>query len=709
MATLQKIRNNAGVLVAAIIGLALFSFILSDLFSSGSTLFRSTKNEIANIDGESVQITDFQKKVEELGDIYKSNSGKSQIEESDWVQIREQVWQTMLRDKILSKQYNKIGLAVTPEELFDLMQGSNPHPIIQQIFTNTETGQFDRSAVVNFLKGFEAGSLTDQQKSYWLYLERQIASDRLDAKYNNLINKSLYITGQEAKQSIDSKSKQVNMDYVALNYNIVPDSSIKVTSDELEMNYKIHKTDYKSEKTRTIEYIAYTVTPSASDYSNSEKWINEIKSDFAKTTENIQFVNSNSDVRFDGTWNKMSTLPDTLATWIFKRNASVNDIYGPYFENNSYKLAKLNEVKMLPDSVEARHILLKVNTQEDVVKVQSLADSLKNLILKGADFASLALQYSSDKGSAIQGGNVGWFKRGVMVKSFEDSAFLSNVNDVKITASQFGLHIIQTTKLGPLNKQVQVAILERTVTPSTQTYQNYYSMAGKFVGENTNKAQFDAAVMKEKLAKKMVVLHEADVTIAGLEYPRALVRAAFKAKKGSILKNSDGSPIFEMGNNFVIATLVNATEEGILPLSSVKDRVELAVQKEKKSEILAERMRKAKEGKNDLSSIAGILGSQVKTVNDINFNSQFIPDLGMEPAVIGTAVSLAQNTVSEPVKGENGVYLVKVTSVKQIDDGDLKAEKVRLAQELMYRGAANQSLEIHKKAVKVDDKRAVFY
>jgi peptidyl-prolyl cis-trans isomerase D len=708
MATLQNIRNNAGVLVAGVIGLALLSFILSDLFSTGSTLFRSTKNEIATIDGESVQIPEFQKKVEELGDIYKSNSGKNQVEESDWVQIREQVWQSLLREKILAKQYNKIGLAVTSEELFDLMQGSNPHPIIQQIFTNPETGQFERSAVVNFLKGFENGSLTEQQKSYWLYLERQILSDRLDAKYNNLINKSLFVTGQEAKQSMDSKSKQVNFDYVALNYSIVPDSTIKVTAAELEKNYKLHKEDYKSEKTRTIEYIAYTVVPSPADFTNSQKWINEIKSDYAKTTENIQFVNSNSDVRFDGTWHKMSTLPDTLASWIFNRNASINDIYGPYFENNSYKLAKLHDVKMLPDSVQARHILLKVNSQEEVARVNSLADSLKNLILKGADFASLAIQYSTDKGSAIQGGDVGWFKRGVMVKSFEDSAFLSKVNEVKIVASQFGLHIIQTTKLGPPSKQVQVAVLERTVTPSTQTYQNYYSMAGKFVGENTNKAQFDAAVMKDKLSKKMAVLHEADITIAGLEYPRALVRAAFKAKNGSILKNSDGSPIFEMGNNFVIATLVNSSEEGISPLKSVKDRVELAVQKEKKGEILVERMRKAKEGKSEMSAIAGILGSQVKTANDIDFNSQFIPDLGMEPAVVGTAVSLAQNTVSEPVKGVNGVYLVKVTSLKQNTEGDVKAEKVRLAQEFAYR-AANQSLDIHKKAVKVVDKRAVFY
>jgi peptidyl-prolyl cis-trans isomerase D len=233
-------------------------------------------------------------------------------------------------------------------------------------------------------------------------------------------------------------------------------------------------------------------------------------------------------------------------------------------------------------------------------------------------------------------------------------------------------------------------------------------MAGKFVGENTNKAQFDAAVMKDKLTKKVAVLHEADITLAGLEYPRALIRAAFKAKKGTILKNSDGSPIFEIGNNFVIATEVDASEEGISPLNKVKDRIELAVQKEKKSEILVERMRKAREGKSDLSSIATSLGSQVKTVNDINFNSQYIPDLGSEPAVIGTAVSIAQNIVSEPIKGESGVYLIKVTAVKQNASSDIKAEKARLAQDFMYR-AANQSLEIHKKAVKVDDKRPTFY
>ncbi len=707
MATLQKIRTNAGVLVAVIIGLALFSFILGDLFQSGSSIFRRTQMEIANIDGESVQYTDFQRSVEELGDIYKANSGKTQVDENDWIQIREQVWQTLLREKVMGKQYDNIGLGVTSEELFDMLQGTHPHPIVQQIFTNPETGQFDRSAVVNFLKNLETG-VTEQQKSYWLYLEKQIVSERLISKYNNLINKGVYVTGAEAKQSMETNNKKVNFDFITLSNQAVADSSIKVTSDELSEYYEKHKSEFKSEKTRTIEYISYSVVPSASDFSSAEKWITDIKAEFAATTENIQFVNSNSDVSYNDTWYKESTLPANLSAWIYLGNAAVNDVFGPYSEGGSFKLAKLHAVEMMPDSVQARHILLKVNSQKEVAAAQALADSLKKLVDNGADFAALARQYSTDKGSALNGGDLGWFGRGMMVKPFEDAAFSSKEKEVKIAASQFGLHVIQTMKLGKLTKQVQVAILERTVTPSTQTFQNYYAMAGKFASLNTTKAEFDAAVEKEKLTKKLAVLHEADNTVSGIENPRPLVRAAFKAKTGTILKNNDGSPIFEQGNDFIIATLAGATEEGIAPLSSVKARVELAVQQEKKAQVLADRMSKASEGKSDLLAVAGALGCKVSSAKDVNFATLFIPDAGMEPALVGTAVSLQPNVISSPVKGVSGVYVLKVTSATSENNTNLLAEKEKLQQEYMY-SVGNRVMDIYKAAVKIEDKRPKFY
>lgn len=707
MATLQKIRTRGGVLVAIIIGLALFAFILGDLFQSGSSILQRNQMEIGSIDGETIQYPDFQRQVEELGEIYKSNTGQTQLDEQTWVQVREQTWQNLMRDKIMGDVYDNLGLAVSSQELFDMLQGNNPHQIVQQIFTNPETGMFDRNAVVNFLKNLETG-VSPEQKSYWLYLEKQILAEQLQSKYHNLINKALYVTGPEAQQSLEAKNKKVSLELVALRQDVIADSLVKVTAGELSEYYEAHKNDFKDEKTRTIEYVTFQVVPSTSDFANAEKWINEIRADFSNAPDNVQFVNSNSDVSFDGTWHKMNTLGDSLGSWIFAKGAAVNELYGPYFENNSYKLAKLHASEMLPDSVQARHILLRVNSAAEVASVQALADSLKNVIDKGGDFAELARLYSTDTGSAINGGDLGWFSRGMMVKPFEDAAFSSKVNEVKIVTSQFGLHLVQTTRLSAPSRQVQVAILERTVTPSTQTYQTTYALAGKFTSENVTKAEFDAAVDKEKLYKRTAVLRENDLTIPGFENSRMLIRAAFSGKTGTILKNTDGSPIFELGDNFVVATLTGATEEGISPFGNVKGRVELAVQQDKKKDLLAERMKAAAEGKTDMYAIASALGSQVTIASAVDFNSMTLPDYGMEPRVIGTAVTMEPNVVSPPLKGNSAVFLIKVTSAEESGDTNVEAEKVRLLQNLGFR-ANMQAFEVLKDKVEVVDKRPKFY
>ncbi len=706
MATLQTIRTRAGVLVAVVIGLALFAFILGDLFQSGSSLFRRGQMEIGKIDGESVQYPEFQKKIEELGEIYRLNGGKSQLDEETWVQVREQTWQTYVRDKVMGDIYKKTGLGVTSEELFDMMQGANPHPIIQQIFTNPETGQFDRSGVVNFLKNLETG-VTPEQRSYWLYLEKQIVGEKLLSKYNTLVNKSLYVTGAEAQRNLELKNRQVDIEYIGLSSTIIPDSMVKASSEELKKYYADHSTEYQDEKTRSIEYIVWNVKPSAADFSASEKWINEIRKDFAGAADNVQFVNSNSDVGFEDTWYKPDAVPGQLASWI-AGGAVLNDVFGPYFENNSYKLAKLHAVEMLPDSVEARHILLAVNSAAEAASARALADSLKKVIDQGGDFAALARQYSTDTGSAMNGGDLGWFGRGRMVKPFEEAAFGNQLNEVQIATSQFGIHIVQTTRISPRNKQLQLAILERTVTPSTRTYQDTYAQASKFANENTSKEAFDKAAEEGKLAKNMVVLRETDQQLGDFQYPRVLIRAAFEAKPGTVIKNTDGSPIFELGDNFVIATLINATEKGVSPFENVKSRVELAVLKEKKLKLLAERLAKAAEGKSDMAAMATAAGSQLKTAASINFNSVTLPDFGMEPAVIGAAIAIKAGEVSSPVTGNNAVFLLKVVSEQNLADTNVDAEKERLMQAFGYR-VSSQAYDALQKAVTIDDKRAKFY
>ena len=707
MATLQKIRTQGGLFVAIVIGLALVAFILGDLFQSGSSVFTRGRLEVGSIKGETVQYPDFLRKVEELADIYRSNTGQTQLDEETWVQVREQTWESMIREKIMGDVYSKLGISVTQDEMLDMIQGTNIHPIVQQIFTDPSTGQFQRSAVVNFIRNLELG-VSPEQRNYWLYLERQILSERLQAKYNNLISKALYVTNDEAQYSLEGRNRNMNFEYIAMNYNSVADADIAFTDKELRDYYAANKNEFKEEKSRTIEYIVFDVKPSPSDYSAAEKWINDIRNDFTGASDNVQFVNSNSDVGFDGTWYRISALPDSLTTWIAEEGAAINDTYGPYFDNASYKLAKLHASEMMPDSVEARHILLRINTAEEAVMVQALADSLKDVIEKGGNFATLARQYSTDTGSAISGGDLGWFGRGMMVKPFEDAAFNNKVNEVTIVPTQFGLHIVQTTRRGALSRQVQVAVMERTVTPSTLTNQSVYALASKFVSENTTRDKFNAAAEAEGLTKRQAILRENDRVIPGLESPRALVRAAFEAKTGSILKNFDESPIFELGGSFVVATLFSGTEEGTAPFENVKTRVELAVQKQKKGELLIGKVKTAAEGKTDMYDIATEVGGSVSIASNINITSMTIPGVGNEPAVIGAVTAMEPGLISQAIKGNNAVFLVKVTDIEDGGDSNVDGERDRLLQAMSFR-ASYQAYEALREAIEVVDRRNKFF
>jgi len=708
MATLQKIRTKAGLLVAIVIGVSLAAFILGDLLKGGSSMFQRNRLEVGVIDGESIQYPDFQTKVEELGEIYKSNYGTGQLDENTWAQIREQAWQQQISEIVLGKTYKDLGIEVSSDELFDLLQGSNIHPIVQQIFRNPETGQFDRGAVVRFLKSMESGAVAADQRAYWLNLEKQITEERTQSKYANMVGKGLYVTKEEAESNLVASSKVVNFDYIMLPQSSVADDQITVSESDLKNYYDAHQDEYKTSKSRRIEYISYPVNPSEADFATASKWIDDIKDDFENTEDVVQFVNANSDVAFEDIWYKKEDLPENIATWVFDEKAEVGAVYGPSQNGESFTLAKLYKSEMMPDSVEARHILLTYQTQAELTAAQSLADSLKTIIEKGADFAALARQYSTDQGSAVNGGDLGWFRRNQMVKPFEDAAFNNKKNEVTIVASQFGIHIVQTTQLGKLVPQVQIAYLTRNVIPSTKTYQDVYAKASEFVGKNTNREEFDAAITEQNLTKRVANLGENDLTIAGLESPRQLVRAAYDADLNDILQTTQGSPIFELGDNFVIAVLTNITEEGIAPFDQVRERVQLAVSKQKKLDNLVEKVKADMAGKSDLASLASVLGTEVKNVNSINFNSFSIPGVGLEPAVVGTVATLPVDQLSKPIAGNNGVFVVMVTSESENPAGNVANEQKRLEQTLAYR-ATSEAFVTHKNAVEIVDKRAKFY
>ncbi len=699
MATLEKIRNRAGVLVAVVIGLALLAFILGDLLSSGGSLFNRAQMEVAKIGGTSIPFEMLQAKIDESENLQKMFSNQLSLDEQTVLRIREQVWQDLVRTYTMEDQYKKLGLSIHPDELFDMVQGRNIHPIIQQQFSDPNTGQLNKEFITMFLKNMDQDP---RSKTYWLFLEQEIQKDRLFNKYFNLITKGLYVTSVQAQRALEDRTKKVNFDYTLVAYSSIPDSSISVEGKEIKNYYKSHLSEYKQTASRDIEYVVFPIQPSESDRQAAEEWINKMKDEFLLADDPNQYVTLNSDSPLDSKYYKESELTDEMGKWAF--SAKVGESYGPTFDGNSYKIIRLVNVKMLPDSVKARHILIspKAQNQEAVAKAKATADSLLNVIKRGGSWDDLASRFSDDPGSKDKGGDLGWFPGGVMVKNFDEAAFNLPKNEVKVVETNYGFHILQVTDRGKESRKVQLATLERKVVPSSTTSQRIYSEASQFALSNRTYEQFKTAADAKKLTRRVASnLLANDQNIAGLESPREVIRWAFKAEEGDV------SNVFELANMYVVASLTAARSEGVAPLKQVVADVRTKVIRDKKAEKLAARVSDALKGASDIFSVAGKLNGKVEHAENVTFSSFTLPYAGFEPAVIGVASVSSEGKLQGPVNGNAGVYVLAVTSIVT-DQGDAGMEKLRLANTYQSR-AYYEAFEALKSKIGIVDRRYNFY
>jgi peptidyl-prolyl cis-trans isomerase D len=509
MSTLQFLRERAGVLVAGVIGLSLFLFVVSDFFGRGRGQRMKQKKyyEIGQISGEYISYQDFELRFQNLQEIYKL-SGRTKIDESTTESMREQIWQQMIREKILDPQYNKLGIGVSTEEVDELVLGNNPHQIVQQLFTDQQTGQFNKSFLVNFLKQTE---VDETAKKYWLFFENEIVNDRTNTKYNNLVAKGLFVTSKQAEFEKNLNSATVDFSYTFKNYAALSDSSVTVSESDIESYYAKHKKNYKRTASSDIEYVTFDVIPSEDDKNQAEQWINKTKEDFATATDQVQFINLSADSRHVG-------------------------LYLTYVENGSFKIAKLLAVADRPDSVHVRHILLSPNAKRSLEATRLAADSLLKLIKSGTSFEALALSNSDDKGSAQLGGDLGWFTEGRMVLPFNDACFSGKKGDLKIAETTFGIHIIEILGQSKNSRKYNIGIIDRKILPGSQTNQKAYSEASQFAGTNNTYEKFAKAAAEQGLNKRVANdIAPQQKTLPGLTNPRSLIISLFQTEQGKII------------------------------------------------------------------------------------------------------------------------------------------------------------------------------
>ena len=699
MTVLGKIRQRSGLLVT-VIAIALLIFILEQALESKNSFFSGDQKRVGEVNGKNISIDDYQAQLDQAIESQKERDKKTTVDDNTVESLRGQVWNQIVYQYTMQPEYKELGVAVSVDELDDMVRGKNPHASVKQAFTDPKSGQFDPGSVTNFLKNMDKDE-TGATKQRWLNFEEAVIKERIGAKFNNLIKGGLYVTKSQAKQAYIDNEQKVKFTYVLQRYTTVQDSAVKVTQEEIQKQYNENKNKYKQAETmRSINFVTFDVTPSPADLQAAQEQMNRLSNDFKTASVDSDFVNANSDNKYASSFYTKGMMDPMTDSVII--NSGAGFVYGPISMGNSIKIYKVTGIKMVPDSVKARHILIKINNG-NTAAAKAKADSLKAL-LKTKKFDELAKANSEDPGSAIKGGDLGWFREGMMVKPFNDACFNGKVGDIVIVESQFGFHLIEVTGRGVEKRKVEIATIDRAVEPSSQTFQAMYGKASEFAGKNTTAPLFDSAIVKQGMNKRIAEnIRETDKNLAGLENARELVRWAYTAKKGDISK------VFELSNKYVIAQLTEIKDKGILPLDAVKTQVETEAKKEKKAQQFTASFKAAMAGVTSLYQLAPKVKATAEKVDNQAFANATVMGIGREGAVVGNVFAMKANKISEPIKGDAGVFVVQVSEIIAPPPAkDYKANQTQVQGALKQR-VDYELFEALKEKADVQDNRAKFY
>jgi len=701
MATLQKIRNRA-VLLTLIIGLALFAFIIGDFLNSGSSLMRQSQEKIATIGESTLDYKEYEARILEMEEVYKIQTGQSTMEDAVSGQIRESVFESLVRERLLDQQAEKLGVCVTSKEVFAMINGATIHPLVMQlpIFQNPQTGQFDRSIMMNFLQtiqledlsAYDADAQTQikQLKSYWLFWENNLKYTRLEEKINTLLTKAVQANSLDAEAHFANRSEQVDFAYVMKPYSLLPDSLYKVSNSDLKKRYSLKKERYYQRPYRSANYVLVNVVASNDDFKAVETKINSMKDAFAATEEPAVFANSNSEEAYNDCYIANTQFDKSVSSFL----ASSGSMMEPTFSEDVYRMARVLDRKVAPDSVKARQIILPLNAE-------TRADSLLTVLRKGGDFQALATRFSSSANS-----DMGWFRELDALQLGEDfiKACFSASKDAYFTVkTKYDIRVMQVTDLTKAVAKSKVALISLKVSPSSITYSNQYNALNRIVAENQNAESFFAAAQQAGYeVQQAEFVRKNDNTIAEIPQMRQAVRFVFNNELGDV------SPILEnTSNQFVVVGITAVSDGDYQTLENVKQPLTYELMNELKADDLAEKITAM--NPTTLAQFGVAEGLKIDTARYVNFSMRRITGAGEEPALVAAVMSAEPNKVSAPVKGKNGVYVFQVLSKTKTDEVfNIETEKRNYNSNNMYR-IMYQGFDAVRKASKVEDNRIRFY
>lgn len=669
---IQKIRNNMSWLLIPLVGLALLSFILMDAqFSLGGGA-----NEVGAINGESISYETFNDK---LRSAYRGQStGHDQVN---------QVWSYFLDTEVVCKEARAMGLGVSDAEMEELLYGVNKSPIIIQAFSSPQTGQLDQQALEAYRSGtnLDGTEMATDQLKWWSYVQELVANEKLKEKYVNIATKGMYVPTWEAELLAQRNAESVDFAYVKIPYLNIDDSKVNVTDADYKRYIKENQTKLEApEEQRRVAFVTVDIAPTAQDSLDIKNEVAEIGTRMAAAEDDAQFAQSYAGEYTDA-YVEYSTLNSAIQEEV--ENAALGTVVGPYFDGTQYRVAKVLDKKVIADSVRARHILLRANTQEEALAATQTLETYKSQVENNEmSFDSLAIQYSAD-GSASSGGDLGMVgRRTGFVAPFEN-AILYNLEEgeMEIVYTQFGVHLIQVTdkKYISNDEMVKVSYVGRNIIPSSETLDNAEAIAINFtdaadIDEMRTMGSEQNLVVRTSNAFKSFDNFLSNLGTGG--DARNIIRWAFGNDRtvGTDVQPGDvasrlytfNNPVTNATDKFVVVALESVVGKGVPSVAEAKVSSELNVINMLKGELMQSEIT----GTN-LADIAREYGVAVDTASNVSFSAGLINGLGSEPKVIAKAFNATPGQVSDVIVGKSGVFVIQPITAPRTGQADASSVK----------------------------------
>lgn len=713
MAVLNKIRQRSLFLIL-IIALALFSFVLADLFKNSDALTSKSQNIVATINGKDITREDFLQKVEAMQRQMGPNASNTQVVN--------RVWDQEVRNAVMESQYDELGISVEKDKMRDLIKTSlatNPE------FLN-EAGLFDENKLNEFIANLkeiapQPGFFNGQTITYsdWTNYEQNIATNALQQNYYNLVKAGL--TGTLAEGELDHKleGNKVDIKYVQVPYTSIPDSTVTVTKSEIAAYIKDHKKQFEVEESRDIRYVEFKEEATLEDEeavkAELETYLNGRLVDetgrkdtivaFSKVKNDADYINliASSNEKFDDRFVFKSGLQSTVADSIY--NLNVGEVYGPYKDGGYYKLTKVVAEKNIPDSAKVRHILIPFlgarsatpEVTQTEAEAKATADSLLAVLKTDrSKFPEFVTEFSSDQGSVANEGRYDWHPYNTMVPEFNDFEFEGNVGDLGVVKTIFGFHIIEVEGQKDKKRAIKIGTISKKIEPSEATINKVFRDASKFEVDIDKKDFQEVATESKYTVRPINGIKVLDENITGIGSQRQIVRWAFEGET-----QAGDFKRFNIPSGYAIVQLVAKHDKGLMAVEDASATVLPKIRTQKKAKLIKDRI-----AAKTVEDIAAAENTSVRNASAITMKSPTISGAGREPLVVGAAFGLGEGESSGLIEGEKGVYMVQVTKVTPAVELDNYQAAANRVEQRKTGAVASKVYAALKAAADIEDNRA---